>query len=92
MAKKKTPTNEYVLTLQIGDKTYTASGASVYDALKKLEKPEKIVGKALLTLEHGELRSQQQFWPTRLKRLFYSPTFQAIQAKMLQSVGLKPIH
>lgn len=88
MAKKKL---SYKLTLTLGDKTYTGEGESVFEALKALPHPQKIVGKGILTLRHGDLMSHQLFWPARLKRLFYSPTFQAIQAKMLERVGLKPI-
>jgi hypothetical protein len=87
MAKKKP---SYKFTLQIGDKTYTSEGASIYEALVALEKPAKIMNKAVLRLEHDGKFTQQLFFPQRLKRLFYSPTFQTVHAKMLEQVGLKP--
>lgn len=89
MAAKKKP---YKLTLQLGeDKFFKSQGDTLLAALMKLPKPEKIMNKGVLTVEHDGKRSQQLFFPQRLKRLFYSPTFQAIQAKMLTQVGLKPI-
>lgn len=91
MAKKLAKQPSYKLTLQLGDKTYTSDGTSVYEALQALPQPEKIMLKGVLTLEHGTKKSQQLMWPTRLKRLFYSPTFQRVQAKMLEAVILKPI-
>lgn len=91
MAKKKTSSPLYKLTLTLGDKTYKSEAGSVFEALKGLKHPEKIMSKGVLTLEHDGMRSQQLFFPARLKRLFYSPTFQAVQAKMLTNVGLKPI-
>jgi hypothetical protein len=81
----------YKLTLVLGDKTYESTGSTVFEALRDLEKPEKIMHKGILTLEHDGKRTQQLLFPARLKRLFYSPTFQQIQAKQLESVGLKPI-
>lgn len=89
---KKATTQSYKFTLQIGDKTFTSEGATIYDALVALKKPEKIMNKAVLRLEHDGKFTQQLFFPQRLKRLFYSPTFQVIHAKMLEQVGLKPVH
>lgn len=81
----------YSLHLQIGEHVYESKGATVLEALVNLKKPDKIMNKGVLTLTHGNLRSQQLFFPSRLKRLFYSPTFQVIQAKLLVQAGLKPI-
>lgn len=89
---KKATTQFYKFTLQIGDKTYTSEGTSILDALMNLEKPTKIMNKAILRLEHDGKFTQQLFFPQRLKRLFYSPTFQVVHAKMLEQVGLKPVH
>lgn len=98
MAKKKVKKvvaiedapEEYKLVLQLGDKTYESTGSTVLEALRGLTKPDKIMNKAILTLEHNGMKSQQQYFPQRLKRLFYNPTFQVVHAKMLTSVGLKP--
>lgn len=85
---KKKPA--YKFTLQLGDKTYTSEGDTILSALIALKKPDKIMNKAVLTLEHDGKRTQQLFFPNRLKRLFYAPTFQEVQAKMLEKVILKP--
>lgn len=81
----------YKLTLELGDKTYESTGTSIFEALKGLKKPEKIMHKAVLTLEHDGQKAQQLFFPQRLKRLFFSPVFQEIQAKQLEKVGLKKV-
>ena len=90
MAKKPTPKKKpYCLTLQIGDTTYKAEGDSVLAALMALKKPDKIMNKGLVTLTYEGYVGRQQYFPARLKRLFYNPSFQAIQAKQLL-VTLKP--
>ena len=88
MAKKPSKPS-YKFTLQLGDKTYESEGESIFAALKNLKKPDKIMNKAVLTLEHDGQKTQQLFFPARLKRLFFSPVFQEIQAKQLEKVGLK---
>ncbi len=90
MAKKPSKKPAYKLTLQLGKDTYTSQGISVLDALSKLERPSKIMIKGILTLESTEGRFQQLFYPTRLKRLFYGPSMQSVQAKQLLKV-MKPI-
>lgn len=80
-AKKKTP---YKLTLQLGeDKLFFSEGATLFEALTKLPKPVKIMNKALLTITYADKQHIQQFWPQRLKRLFYNKHFLEIQAKQL---------
>lgn len=81
----------YKLTLVLGDKTHESTGATVLEALRGLKKPDKIMSKGILTLEYNGMRSQQMYFPQRLKRLFYNPTFQVVHAKMLTTVGLKPV-
>ena len=82
-AKKQKP---YAATLTLGDKTYKGDGPTAFDALASLPKPQKIVGKGVFTLSHGDKKVQQTFWPVRLKRLFWNKTYQAVQAKMLAAV------
>lgn len=81
-------TTPFSITLTIGDKTYTSKGDTALEALMNLKKPEKIVAKAIVTIRHGKLTKTQQFFPVRLKRLFYNKLFQAIQAKQL-ALGMK---
>ena len=90
MAKKKPKPKCYSITLEIGGNTYQSEGETMHQALMSLSKPEKIMNKAILTVEHGDYKGQQMFMPTRLRRLFYSPTMQAIQAKQLLAT-LKPV-
>lgn len=87
MAKTIKPT-PVTITLQLGDQTYTSSGATVVDALTALPKPDKIMTKGVLTVSQGKASRKQLFMPVRLKRLFYNKYFQAIQAKNL-ALGLK---
>jgi hypothetical protein len=80
-SKAKTPA--FSITLTLGDKTYTSKGATALDALVALKQPEKIMGKGVVTLRQGDKMKTLLFYPQRLKRLFYNPSFQAIQAKQL---------
>lgn len=79
------------MTLTIGTASYKSEGATILEALLKLKKPEKIMNKGILTVEQDGKVRQQLFFPQRLKRLFYNPTFQVIQAKMLEKIGLKAV-
>ena len=90
MAKKKPKPKVYFLTLEIGNEVFTSKGETMHQALMALPKPDKIMNKAMLTVENGDYRAAQQFFPARLRRLFYSPTMQAIQAKQLLAT-LKPV-
>lgn len=91
MAKKTSKKKpSYKFTLELGDKIYTSEGDTILAALIALKRPDKIMNKAVLTLEHEGKKTQQLFFPSRLKRLFYAPTFQDVQAKMLEKVILKP--
>jgi hypothetical protein len=86
--KNKIKTKEFSISLKLGDKTYTSHGNTALDALISLPRPEKITGKGFLTITDGEKKKDMLFMPVRLKRLFYSPTFQAIQVKNL-IIGMK---
>lgn len=73
----------FSISLQLGDRKYEGSGATAHEALMAVPKPDKMMGKGVLTITHGTLKKQMMFFPQRLKRLFYSKNFQAIQAKQL---------
>jgi len=75
---------EVTFTIALGDKTLTGKGESVFDALTKIKRPEKILTKATVTIDDGVKKTTQLFWPVRLKRLFYNATFQKLQAKQLE--------
>lgn len=88
MAKSKaTP---YIFSLKLGDKVYTGKGNTAADALVALQRPEKITATGFLTVHYGNTAKTFRMMPTRLKRLFYNPTFQRIQAKQFE-IGLKPV-
>lgn len=91
MASKKPKKKPYKLTIQLGNDIHVGEGDSVLEALQQIPKPGKIMLKGLVTIEHDGTKGQQLFWPARMKRLFYNPTYQVVQAKMLQTVGLKSV-
>jgi hypothetical protein len=86
--KTKSPKDEFIVSLKLGDKTFEGTGKTALAALSAMPKPDKIVSKGILTISQGDAKRELLLWPIRLKRLFYSPTYQAIQAKYL-TMGLK---
>lgn len=86
--KKKATQDAYTLTLSMGSDTFSSTGATVLDALMNLPRPAKIMMWGVVTLEHGGKKKILRLPPIRLKRLFYAPSMQAIQAKQLL-IGLK---
>ena len=80
---KKVKVDQFSLSLQIGDKVFKGGGATMFDALSSIKKPDKIMGKGVMTITKGEQKKELLYYPIRLKRLFYNKTFQAIQAKQL---------
>jgi len=74
----------YFLSLVLGDKTFTSEGETLFDALKEIPKPEKIMNKAVLTITKGDQKKELLYYPTRLKRLFYNKHFKEIQAKQIE--------
>ena len=85
MAKKA----KFSLKVQIGDKTYTSTGESAFEALKGLPRPPKIMSKVLVTITSGKLKKERLYYPVQAKRLFFtSPNMQQIQAKLLEA-GMK---
>lgn len=83
MAKKKTPVEQYEVSLKLGDKVIEGAGASILEALQSMPKPAKIMAKGVFTLSRGKQRTEQLMYPPRIKRLFYSPSLLSVIAKQL---------
>lgn len=76
------------ISLKANDQELTSSGATIFEALTKLPKPHKIMGKGFLTVTEGDKKKEELYMPARLRRLFFNRYFLGIQAKNL-SIGLK---
>lgn len=84
MTRKQTKTAKYALSLKIGDRVYQSSGMSPIEALDALERPPKIMAKAVLTVTNGNLKKELLLQPLKIKRLFFnSGGVQAVIAKQL---------
>lgn len=83
---KKIAEEKYVISLQLGGKTLVGKGATTLEALRNIPVPEKIVGKGIIEITHGDKKKEMLFMPARLKRLFY-PNAQPILVKWL-SLGI----
>lgn len=79
----KTKQSEFVFTLALGKDIYQGTGKTALEALLALPKPAKLTAKGILTISEGEKKKEIMMMPPRLRRLFYHPTFQAIQIKGL---------
>ncbi len=76
---------DYLITLTLSGKDYLGKGATMVEALTNLTKPDKLMGKAILKLKHGERKQEHLLQPARLKRFFYtSQSSKQIQAKQLE--------
>lgn len=70
--KKQVVENQYMISLRLGDKTYTGKGLTALEALENLEKPTKIFLKGILNMSHGERKSKEIILNIpSIKRLFY---------------------
>lgn len=72
----------YRISLSALGQSFTSEGATIIEALEKLEKPAKLAAKATLKVEHGSLKKELFLPPRMLKRLFY-PICRPVTAKML---------
>lgn len=91
MAKKKVVVSDvpdYRITITLGDKKLIGQGATAFDALKMIPKPDKIMAKGIVLVEHGNLHKTFLMPPVKLKRLFLSPHLQEIRVKQL-TLGMK---
>lgn len=71
------------MSLKLGGEIYESSGETVADALVALPRPEKILGKGVLTIKSGKKTKEMLMFPRRLNRLFQKESLQRIQAKWL---------
>jgi len=78
MANKKS----YRISLALGGQTYVGEGVTLLDALTNLERPSKLMGKAVLRVTNGERTIEQLLLPYRLK-MFLRPNAIKYQAKNL---------
>lgn len=83
MAKKKSASELYEISLKLGDKLIKGAGTTVLEALQSMPKPAKIMAKGVLTLSKGDKKEEQLMYPPRIKRLFYSPSLLSVIAKQL---------
>lgn len=83
MAKKKSPTAEVSVSLQLDKTVLQATGATVLEALNALKKPVKITTKSVLTVMKGNKTHSRPLTIPLAKRLFY-PGTQLAQAKHLE--------
>lgn len=76
------------ISLKANDEVLSSEGETIFDALCKLPKPKKIMGKGFLTVIEGKKRKDKLLMPVRLRRLFYNKYFLGIIAKNL-AIGMK---
>jgi hypothetical protein len=79
----------YSISLKLGNDVYESEGKTMYDALKSLPKPAKIMAKGVMTVAHGKQKREHLMMPPRVKRLYFTstPSLQVL-AKQLE-VSLK---
>ena len=77
----------FSLSLSLGDKKYKSKGATMLEALKTLEMPEKIMSKAILTISDGELSYDIDFQPVKTKRLYWKNAQPIIAKQFMQLLG-----
>lgn len=81
---KETP---FIITLEMGGKSFVGKGETALEALLAVKAPEKIMLKGTITVEHGDKKTKRLFMPIKLRRFFY-PNAQRILIKQLV-MGLK---
>lgn len=90
--KKKTIVSEeiaspFVVTLKIGNETYTSNGATLHDALLSLETPTKMFLKGVLTVIKGDNKRERLLYPAEIRRLVRSsPGIKRVYAKQLTAI------
>lgn len=82
---KVDPVHEYKLSLKLGKETFSSEGTTMSEALGKLQKPSKLMGKSVLTITVDGSSRELLLQPVRAKRLFYnSAGVQEVLAKQLE--------
>ncbi len=83
--------NTVTITIKLGDKTFIGIGDTTLKALQAIERPAKIASKGTVTVEFAGQKTERNFLPVQMRRVFYSsPSLQAIHAKALSN-GLKDV-
>ncbi len=77
----------YELTVQVGDKQYFSKGKTIAEALRNIERPQKITTKGFLFLKYGDKKFERAFRPQDLRRFLW-PVSAVINAKVI-SIALK---
>lgn len=72
----------YKISIKIGDTVLKGSGATALEAMQKIEKPQKIFTKGVVTVSTGKKERVHVLAPMKLRRLFY-PNFQHILVRNL---------
>jgi len=78
MKKKKSPVEKrayvpkYKIEVATGGLTLKGEGLSAFEALKSVQKPDKITGKTFVKLSLGRKKTERMFMPVKARRLFYS--------------------
>lgn len=73
----------YTVTLTLGKDSFIEEGETILEALRAMQKPQKIIGKGTLEVTDGtKSTGQLSYNVPRLKRLFY-PMYQPYAAKGL---------
>jgi hypothetical protein len=75
--------DKFHLSIDFGDTQAEAEGDSVYEALKSIEKPVKIVAKTFIKVRKGDKKVDILMMPARSKRLFF-PSAQLYLSKQLE--------
>lgn len=83
MAKKKEVTKLYKATLQIGSETFEASAGDATEAILNL-KPDRIMSRAVFTLEHDGKTSSFMKTVGRARMVFHSRLNATILARNLK--------
>ena len=77
----------FIVSLEMGGKIFVGKGTTALEALRAVKAPEKITVRGVITVTHGDKKTQRLLAPVRLKRFFY-PNNQKILVKQL-TMGMK---
>lgn len=81
MPTKPSKTKEYTVTVSL-DKKYTGKGLTMFEALKAIPEPIKIVSKGMVKVSYGDKKLEESWMPVKIRRLF-RPLSQQVMAKQL---------
>lgn len=72
----------FSISITIGKDVYTGSGETALEALRNMNRPQKIMQKGVVILESEGKKAEILYMPIRLKRMLY-PNSDVIIAKQL---------